>query len=333
MDAQPRPWACHCEGEDVMQHPYGDGRVAAVDTRLALPNRLVRLARRAMLLLAAGLLAGVPAAAEEPFAVGRLWQVDAPGVPPSYVFGTFHLPDPRVAPLPPSVTTLLPDIEILAVELLPEQLAGLDPSFPMLPDGQGLDDLVAPEIYAALAEMAAERGLPATVVQRMRPVFATTLLGLPRDVLLRHLTGRPGVDQILVDLASQRGIRVVPLERIEEQLKAFAIIDNAGPEMLADFVAQRDALPAVYEGMVESYLSGEILHFTRDQLSLLGGGAVDDRIVAALLYNRNRRMVDRMEPILQRGHAMIAVGAMHVPGANGILDLLAQRGYTVTRLD
>ena len=47
---------------------------------------------------------------------------------------------------------------------------------------------------------------------------------------------------------------------------------------------------------------------------------------------RNRVMADRMAARLNRGGAFIAVGALHLPGERGLLSLLSQRGYTVTRV-
>jgi len=51
-----------------------------------------------------------------------------------------------------------------------------------------------------------------------------------------------------------------------------------------------------------------------------------------MLDDRNRTMVKRMIPLLQRGSAFVAVGAAHLPGEEGMLYLLEQEGYRVTRI-
>ena len=56
------------------------------------------------------------------------------------------------------------------------------------------------------------------------------------------------------------------------------------------------------------------------------------KIQQRLVDNRNDRMVRRMKPYLEKGDACIAVGALHLAGANGILSQLSERGYTVTRV-
>jgi len=49
-----------------------------------------------------------------------------------------------------------------------------------------------------------------------------------------------------------------------------------------------------------------------------------------LIDQRNVRMAQRMEPFLKKGKAFIAVGALHLPGKNGLLQLLREKGFVVT---
>ena len=51
-----------------------------------------------------------------------------------------------------------------------------------------------------------------------------------------------------------------------------------------------------------------------------------------VIDQRNARMVERMMPRLAEGKAFIAVGALHLPGERGVLNLLDQRGYAITRV-
>ncbi len=51
-----------------------------------------------------------------------------------------------------------------------------------------------------------------------------------------------------------------------------------------------------------------------------------------IILERNQRMAERMESRLRKGGHFIAVGALHLPGEKGLLQLLEQRGYRVTKL-
>ena len=44
-------------------------------------------------------------------------------------------------------------------------------------------------------------------------------------------------------------------------------------------------------------------------------------------------MLERMLPSLQQGNSFVAIGALHLPGKQGLLAMLEQQGYTLTRLD
>ena len=54
------------------------------------------------------------------------------------------------------------------------------------------------------------------------------------------------------------------------------------------------------------------------------------KLMHQLIDQRNARMVTRMEPFLKRGQAFIAIGALHLPGEVGVLNLLAKQGYRVS---
>jgi hypothetical protein len=55
-------------------------------------------------------------------------------------------------------------------------------------------------------------------------------------------------------------------------------------------------------------------------------------LMQRLLDERNIRMADRADVLLKNGRAFIAVGALHLYGERGVLALLANRGYRVTRM-
>ena len=54
-------------------------------------------------------------------------------------------------------------------------------------------------------------------------------------------------------------------------------------------------------------------------------------VMERMLDNRNEVMVERMQELLETGNAFIAVGAAHLPGKSGILKLLTEQGYQVSR--
>ncbi len=69
--------------------------------------------------------------------------------------------------------------------------------------------------------------------------------------------------------------------------------------------------------------------FIYSQKYTVPGDKVYDELMDKLLTQRNRKMAQRMQAQLQAGEAFIAIGAMHLPGEEGVLNLLEQQDYTI----
>jgi uncharacterized protein YbaP (TraB family) len=83
--------------------------------------------------------------------------------------------------------------------------------------------------------------------------------------------------------------------------------------------------------MLDAYLQRDLAALVRlQQQAMYADSDIDDRFMLELVDKRNQRMVDRMQDYLTEGNAFIAIGALHLPRAEGVLHLLEQRGYTVT---
>ncbi|HEB66732.1 MAG TPA: TraB/GumN family protein, partial [Gammaproteobacteria bacterium] len=86
------------------------------------------------------------------------------------------------------------------------------------------------------------------------------------------------------------------------------------------------------EKLTRAWLQRDLTALERISAEAMAGE--DPDMVAAfdreVVIRRNHRMVTRMQPKLAEGAAFIAVGALHLPGKAGILNLLRQQGYRVT---
>lgn len=291
--------------------------------------------------LAAGLLCVVVAiqtagAAANPYGKGLLWRIERPGVAASHVFGTLHSTDPRITTLPEPVTQALADADGLAVEIvqtkeMPVRMARVM----VLPRGRRLDSILGPALFTRLAEIASRHGLPAHTLVRLKPWAASTAISIPAEERAGAAAGRKRLDHALQIKAQARGIPVHGLETIEEQLGVF----DGLPER--DQVALLKQAVADYGKLDEFLLVMKRFYLARD----LGGlytwmekqsTGADARLLAIfkdrVINDRNRTMVARMAGALDQGGLFVAVGALHLPGERGVLNLLAARGYSVTRV-
>ena len=298
-----------------------------------------RTQSRLLHLLIAGLwllLPGPVSGGELPYGQGLLWQVQASDGRTSHVLGTFHTSDPRVLALPAPVAEALDQAETLALEIVltprDQQTLALAA---MLGDGRSLDQILGPELFARSAAAARTYGLGAGQLRRFKPWGLLSLFAMPPEEWQRQRRGARALDFHLQDRAVSQGKQVVALETVGEQIDLFDSFSDAEQVMLLEATLddyERNA--SHFEDMVAHYLGGDLaaIHGMMTELAEGVDPAFQARFVERFNDRRNRAMVQRAEALLRRGKVLIAVGALHLPGPKGILNLLAARGYEVTRV-
>lgn len=259
---------------------------------------------------------------------GLLWEVTGKGYPPSYIFGTIHIADPRVTHLAPPVRQAFDQAKRFAMEVRMDYGAYAELIHGMFfQDGTTLESVIGPELFAQVVKLAAKRGIPRDMVINMRPwavMSATGIPGFKQGVAL---------DLQLYARAIEQGKKVYGLESADEQLAVFNGMSRRDQiDMIRAIVEHRHDAAAEAQQLLAAYLDRDL-----DTIERLGREDLqgDSPRSAASFYqraviDRNRRMVRRMQTYLHQGRSFIAVGALHLPGAQGILHLLQQRGYRVT---
>ena len=270
-------------------------------------------------------LAAETAAPAERYSRGLLWRVSKEGQADSYIFGTMHLADPRVQ-MSPAAAEAFAGAKRSVVEAFTDeaamQAAG---QYAILPPKVQMRSLVGPRYFAKVAKDLERRGIPAEATNRLRPVFATIMLMLPAK------QGAP-LDTQLDQSAADRGAERWALETPDEQARMLANIPLKLQAMvLQDAVDQGGKVTADLEKMIKAYAAGD-LSTLQDYMDVPTGKRAPKYMGAfkrAVFDERNVTMVERMQLILSLGEAFVAIGAGHLPGKNGVLSLLEQRGYSV----
>ncbi|MBD3786635.1 MAG: TraB/GumN family protein [Sphingomonadales bacterium] len=262
--------------------------------------------------------------------------------------GTNHLPDPRHSATLALVEPLMAGVGQLLVEAGPEEEAALkqaaarDPSLLFITEGPTLPEILPPEDWAALSRLALERGMPGFVISKMRPIYLAMMLGLPPCAMEALAKGEGGLDKELIARAKAQGLAVVALEPYDTIYRLFAAVPDAeAPAMLRAAMIGAEQAGDSMVTLADLYFRGEprlVWEFTRAQ-ALAGGMAPDEveRQMALsedlLMIGRNRDWIPVIEAAAAQGPVMVAAGALHMPGADGVLALLEARGWRVARLD
>ncbi len=284
----------------------------------------MRRARALALLAVAALWAAPDAAVAER---GLLWRVSQQGVAPSFVFGTIHLEDPRVLRLPAIVRESVEKSDTFVPEAVPDPAALLAVGQRLfLEDGRTLASIAGPALFEEAAALLGQQGLPSVVAERLQPWAATLILSVPRAQSGMFL------DRQLYELARNGGKRIVALETLSEQIELFAGMQPSDQvALLRQAVGQFHRLPQRVEEITAAYLARDLGLLEELARNSMGDDPRLARTIGQrIVIDRNARMVERLLPLLREGSVFVAVGALHLPGPDGMLSLLREAGYGVS---
>jgi uncharacterized protein len=285
----------------------------------------------------------------EPNGEALLWKI-TPAQPASandktsWLFGTIHISDPRVHALSTAVRDALTSAKVLALEVddigpkAMQKAIGQNEKLLVLSDGRRLDKLLPPEESKALLAVSRKLGVPAAEAVLFRPWFLTTLMSLPACENARQAAGLKPLDSALQDMAVARRIRVVGLETIADQLQAMASLPlETELAWLRASLLLYPRIEDLTETLVQLYLQRRISATWELSQGMSGALALTpeqlQQVQQVLVVRRNHKMQDTALPLLDAGGVFIGVGALHLPGRDGLVQLLRDKGYTVTAVE
>jgi len=276
---------------------------------------------------------------------GLLWKIDREGAPSSYLYGTMHVTDPRVTGLPQAAqaaydgaaTVVIETTEVLDQSKMMAVFAE-HPELMMFTDGTTLTSLLPPEDVEMVKEALEARGIALASVAKMKPWVISSMIALPACELARKAAGAPVLDVKLAEDAKKAGKEIDGLETIADQLGAMASLPmDLHVKGLVETLKLGQSMDDVIETMVALYLKGETGMFWPLFRAVLPSGEGADagygEFEETMVKARNKTMIVNADPILRRGGAFVAVGALHLPGPQGLVALLRKDGFTVTRVE
>ena len=273
------------------------------------------------------LLSSAAAWADPGFGKGLFWQVKSPKGVSSWIVGSIHVGDPRVESRIVAAEKLLSTSQRLVLEMDRQELqkaAQLMQNSQDPPFSEGMPLEMSARTRAALAS----RGVDKDQIDKTPRWLAILMLSMPQR-------SSPGMDMRLMQKAIEARRTVFGLESAREQLDSVRGLPAEIQQAILDWqVKHLDDLNYALDKLIEVYAAGNLSRLVDmefessapETLSAEQQALVLDR----LINQRNVVMVERMQPHLKAGRALIAIGAMHLPGVLHELDAL---GYTVERLE
>jgi len=258
------------------------------------------------------------------------WEIKKDSQPTGYLLGTIHSEDPRVLDFSEDFLDRLSSNKAFAMELVPDMsmLERLT-DYMYYPPEKSLESVVGIERYTALEVALSAYQVPPGLIGQMKPWAAIMTLSTP-----------PPKTGFFMDLslslrASGSGLEVLGLETLEQQLSFLEEMPLAMQLSLLDqAIAESGNVIEVHEEMVNAYLENNLVSLqalSDEQLKAVGESA-SDYFIESGIHERNHRMAESLLLQLENKTVFVAVGALHLPGEQGLLNILRRHGYVLSPL-
>ena len=301
--------------------------------RFKIPRKKYRYSRLPKLVLSLLLLIvsiAVQADTQQQTDQALFWSIHKNGLRVGYLLGTIHSEDPRVLDFSEKFVDKLRANQVFAMELVPDmQTLQRLTGYMHNPPGKSLESMIGAERYNALETALADYQVPAEIISRMKPWAAMMTLSTP-----------PPETGFFMDLslslrATGNGLKVVGLETLEQQL---SFLENMPMPMqlalLDQAIAESSQVVDVHNQMVNAYLENNLVTLQKisDQQLRAVGKSAREYFIESGIHARNLRMGESLLSQLENKTVFVAVGALHLPGEEGLLNILRQHGFVLSPL-
>ena len=265
------------------------------------------------------------------YAASSVWKVTAPSGGTMYLGGSIHALRSTDYPLPAAFNRAFDASSRIVFEVDEKALSGSSQALVKLgeyPRGDSLKNHVDPRTYDYVRRVFKLMNVPEAQFSRYRPWFIVLSMQSPA---VHGFSGELGVDQFLLNRAKANKKPVSGLETTREHAHVFSGLSDQQSELLLlhAFLPEEGGKKDKYAWM-NAWRRGDADELTR-------GMHAEYRefpsFARRLLDDRNRRWMPKLEAYLKSGEThFVVMGAAHLGGPAGVLNMLRQRGYQITQL-
>ncbi len=256
-----------------------------------------------------------------------LWKVECEECPgPSYLYGTMHVKDSRAFGFMDIVEPSIEECEMFALEVAMDSISPTSfISVVMLPKGKTLKNYYSKKKYKTLQQKFYEKtGMKLFPFIKMKPLFLQGMIG---EKVMDNKE-KDFLDLHLYNLAKEKEKKLVGLENIQDQVNALNSIPvKEQAKILYETFVQNDNQEAeLMNDLLNKYAQGDLEGVYR----LIQKTEYKQEFLKKLFDDRNIKMANRFSEYAKKHTIFGAIGAGHLPGDKGVLELLKNKGFKVT---
>lgn len=259
------------------------------------------------------------------------WTVEHQGAR-MYLLGSVHLLPPEVHWITDEIRVARDSADVFVFEAPLKDadvtMSGFVEKHGRIDGGKTLRDLLGKKAHEALEQAAWDVQYPPRLLAGVRPWLAAVYLELYAYLKLGY-SPHYGVDHVLERQVEKRKVGFTYFETVEEQLSYFLKL-SPREELAYLNTTVRDIIekPDMPQRLIKAWAEGD----TRALQNLIDEGMAGvPQLRAQLLVARNRKWFPQIETMLKSGKVhFVTVGAAHLVGRDGVVEMLRAKGYKVT---
>ena len=261
-----------------------------------------------------------------------LWKIESDGLPySSYLFGTIHIINQKDYFLPSGFEKAFKKVNNLTFEIdmnelnNPATILSIMPKIMMKGD-TSIKDLISDEDYNLLKQHFKKNGIPLFLFEKVKPMFLSMFAEVDINQNSLQSGEYKSYEMELMEKAKEYNKSVSGLETINYQISIFdsiPYIEQA--KMLMEGIKTVEEDNSQLDELVEIY--------KRQDLNAMQQSIQSDDISKyekILVWNRNNNWIPVMDSMMKKQPVLFSVGAGHLGGKEGVINLLRKRGYRVT---
>ena len=261
-----------------------------------------------------------------------LYEISGNGLEkPSYLFGTFHLLKSDYIKEQTLVNEKYEAADQVVVEMLVDSSMMMSFTMKAMMPGKSLKAIMNEKSYEKLGkELSDGLGMDIAMFDQFKPAFVSTLLAqIMANEEIPSVSKYKGelMDLYFANHGAKNNKKVIPLETMMEQ--ASILFESKSPEEqakeLEEMIEHKGQSNKMMRKMGKYYMDNNLpglLEIGKEYEEEYEG-------MTLLVDKRNIKWMENLPAILKEGNAFIAVGALHLPGDRGLIELLLKDGYTV----
>ena len=269
-----------------------------------------------------------------------LWKVSGNGLGrPSYIFGTHHMAPSTMIDQIPGMNAAIDGCDIVVGEIEKDSLMGQEAQMKMAkamiaPTDSTLDKLYTTAEYAVVEKVFdkyfGSMGVKLAQMKTLKPnAISTQLQAMQAIKYFPNFDANSLIDIAVQNRANKAGRPSASLESLQEQIDLlFNTPLTEQAKNLLEACRQDAFFQEQSSALAEAYMHQDLDKLMAVMTDATMGGESEEAL-EALIYSRNRNWAEKLTKMMPERACLVCVGAGHLPGPKGLLQLLRDKGYTV----